>query len=254
MSFISAVVVDHGTPEKAVALVRDLRASPRVRQVVIVENGGPWPEGLGDPSDLGATVVETENRGYGAAVNVGIALATEELLLVSNADLRIPDPAVMELLASELDDAATGLVGPTILRPDGSPDASVSSASPCLRDSIARRLRASPLPPGRHLVDNLTGALLVLRRTTWDLVGGFDEGYFMYFEDAEMCRRVAGLGLHLVRSHAVVVHEVGGSGGPDARRSGWYAASQLRFFRRWRPRWEVLVLRLLRRSPPASRG
>ena len=248
MTSITAVVVDHATPEKAAALVADLRASPLVSQIVVVENGGPWPGGdLAGPR-IGAEVVEVENRGYGSAVNAGAARATGDVLLICNPDLRIPDPRSLDVMAAELEDPATGLVGATIVRPDGSPEAQVSPLQPSLRHSLLPRYRPRPMPDGRLVLDNLNGALLAVRRSTWERVGGFDEGYFMYFEDTDLCRRVADLGLQLVRSEAVAVHEVGGAGASD-RRAAWYATSQLRVFRRWRPRWEVVALQALRRLP-----
>lgn len=247
MRSISAVVVDHATPDKAVALARDLRACPLVQEVIVVENGGPWPEDDVEGESLGLTVVESENHGYGAAVNLGAAMGTSELLLICNSDLRIPDPRALEQMARELDDLEVGLVGASIRRPDGSPETLVSPAQPSLRDSLRRRRRPGSLPDGRLVLDNLSGAFLVARRTIWERVGGFDAGYFMYFEDTDLCHRVAALGLRLVRSDVVVVHEVGGAGGFH-RRAEWYAASQLRFFRLWRPRWEVLLLRALRRT------
>ena len=195
------VVVDNGSRDGSVAALR--RALPAVR---VVEPGG--------------------NVGYAAAANRGTALTTAPVVAVCNPDLevRAGTAAVMlERLEAEPDLAA---VGPALRNPDGSryPSARIH---PALFDAAGHALLGRVRPRNRFTrryrqldvdwdrprdVDWLSGALLFLRRAAVDSVGGWDEGYFMYLEDADLCWRLGRLGWRIAYEPAgEAVHVQGAS-------------------------------------------
>lgn len=238
----SVVIPDHNTLPAAIALAKRLREVPLVEEVIIVENGREVDTVMSGPRP---PIHVVENRGFGAAVNYGARLARAEGLLICNPDISFDRPArAIAALVSPLTDPGVGAVGPSIHRPDGKPETTVSARSPSLLDSTLRKIRPHSAPA---TVENLTGACLAIRRETFLALGGFDESYFMYFEDADLCLRVRRAGLRLMRVDVPVCHSVGASPTAPGARQTWYRDSQARFFRRWRPYPEYLVVRAAQR-------
>jgi GT2 family glycosyltransferase len=173
----------------------------------------------------------TTNVGFGAGVNQGLALASAPLVLIMNPDCRLQGGALGALRAALAAHEACAIVGPRILDPDGSVQGSARGDPNMLTGAFGRRTwlrRALPwLPVARRnvvdldalasgaesvVVDWLSGACMLARRDALCRVSGFDEGYFLYWEDADLCRRLRGGGLHVrYVPAAVAVHKVGHS-------------------------------------------
>lgn len=151
-----------------------------------------------------------ENVGFGRAINLAMAETTAPLALFLNPDAAITAGAV-EGLARELDgQPACGVIGPAISNPDGSiqgsargdPDmlTGLFGRSSTLRrvfpgSALARRnVVVRPGSPGSERmsreVDWVSGACMLVRREAFAQVGGFDDAFFLYWEDADLCRRL----------------------------------------------------------------
>lgn len=165
------------------------------------------------------TIVETlHNLGYGRAMNRGVAFAPpSEYLVLSNPDIEVHEGALssLERFLDEHPDVA--LVGPTIIDGAGDLYPSVrvfpniflaSFHAMCApwwpTNPFTRRYR-SPRRDGR--IDWVSGAFFMVRRTTLQDVGGFDERYFMFAEDMDLCWRIAAAGYQIgFDDRAVVTH------------------------------------------------
>ena len=161
------------------------------------------------------------NAGYGGAINAAVASlpATVEWILVSNPDVIFREGAVDLLVARGNSDPLIAAVGPTILTADGAVYPS-ARAIPSLRYGIGHALlgdlwRGNPWSaayrnenaPHRRDVGWLSGACLLVRRTAFEEIGGFDEGFFMYFEDVDLGHRLGKQGyLNVYEPAAVVTH------------------------------------------------
>jgi N-acetylglucosaminyl-diphospho-decaprenol L-rhamnosyltransferase len=147
-------------------------------------------------------------------------------VVVANADVRFPPDALRALAAAVVAAPDRGAVGPRVVYPDGSPQASArrlptlgTAAGHALFGRVApanrwtRRYRASDADPGRaREADWLSGCVLALRREAFDQVGGFDPGYFLYVEDVDLGTRLRAAGWRLWHDPAIeVVHRVGAS-------------------------------------------
>jgi len=175
----------------------------------------------------GARVVRLDrNAGYGAAANVGVAALPPACtaVLISNPDVTLTTETVSRLREVLVSDPTIGIVGPRILNADGSVYPS-ARAIPSIRTGAGHALfsRVWPRNPWTRRYHSdafrseentdtgwLSGACLMLRRSTFDELGGFNELYFMYFEDVDMGYRAGKRGLRSVYVPGAVVTHVGG--------------------------------------------
>ncbi len=206
---ISAVVVNYNALDHLLECVRSLRADA-VADIVVADNGST--DGSAEAlrhADPGAAWVPTgANLGYGAGANRGAARATGDLLLICNADVVI-EPGTVKALAAALEsDERMALVGPRIEDSSGAlypsprtfPELGVAFGHAFLglvapRNRFTRRYRMldwDHAQTGR--VDWVSGSCFLVRRTAWEALGGFDESYFMYVEDVDLCWRASRAG------------------------------------------------------------
>lgn len=267
---LAIVVVDYGSSallaEHLVAVEHELPAA----LIVVVHN----PTSAAERQAVERLVAErgwtavypASNLGFGGGVNAGVAAALEDetttTLMLLNPDASIGAEATALLVDRARQDPLT-LVGPTVRRPDGRP---WSSGHLLSMHSGAMRSLASTAPsddPGPWM-PWLSGACLVLSATLWRTVGGFDEDYFLYWEDVDLSKRVLdGGGSIVFLPEAVALHDEGGThddgtGGSRAKSPTYYyynVVNRLRFAavhlddelrRRWlrgspRASWQILL-------------
>jgi N-acetylglucosaminyl-diphospho-decaprenol L-rhamnosyltransferase len=223
----AAVVVNHDGGDVLLDCVASLRREGVV-ELVVVDNasrdGSPERVEALDPD---VRVVRTgRNLGYGAAVNRGVALVEAELVLVSNPDVVVHSGALAALVRALAGDPALAFAGPTLLTTNGTryPSARrfpswLDAAGHALlgvvsdRNPFTRRYRMTDLDPdAATLVDWVSGACFVARRRVLEELGGFDERYFMYLEDVDLCWRAHRVGYGIVYvPDATVTHLQGHS-------------------------------------------
>jgi len=226
---VSAVVVNHDAGDTLLECVASLRKEG-VSEVVVVDNASTdgSPERL-HAADPRVHLVRTgANLGYGAGANRGIAVSTGDLVVVSNPDVAV-HPGALDVLGDALRAEATlAIVGPCIVESDGTRYPS-ARRFPSLVDAAGHALLAGLVPQNRFTrryrmgdalshdtgrgvteVDWVSGACFLARRKALEELGGFDESYFMYAEDADLCWRAhrAGWGVAYV-PEAVVTHVQG---------------------------------------------
>lgn len=197
-----------------------------VHDVVVVDNAST--DASADRLEQhhpGVRVVRTgRNLGYGAGVNRGLALLDEELVLVCNPDVVVHAGAVPVLARALSQRPGAAVAGPCILESDGTryPSARrfpswVDAAghavlSPVRPDNpFTRRYKMTDLDPSATTsVDWVSGACFVARRAALSVLGGFDERYFMYLEDTDLCWRARRAGYDVLYvPEAVVAHTQG---------------------------------------------
>jgi GT2 family glycosyltransferase len=179
------------------------------------------------------------NRGFAASVNRLAADFCQDIdhLLLINPDAELAPDTIDQLIAASLASEAEAIVGGRMLRDDGSIDRSSCLARPSFRQSLAFALGVRRWPgcnwldpdelggwcrAGIRQVPVLTGATLLINRALWDRLGGFDEQYFLYGEDVDLCVRAKRLsGETLFTGFAQYVHRGGASSATDTQR--WVA-------------------------------
>jgi len=235
MPEIAAILVDYNAGEALVHALRSIATdlAGRSWEGVVVDNASAddgAAAGVAAFAPAVRRIRNARNVGFGTAANQGIAATTAPLILTINPDARLEPGAVaaLEAVLARHDDCA--LAGPRILNPDGSLQGSARGDPDMLTGLFGRRqlltrwlpwlpvakrnvVDPASLPVGEsHPVDWLSGACLLGRREAFERVGGFDERYFLYWEDADLCRRLRNEGLHVrYVPSAVAVHRVGHS-------------------------------------------
>ena len=201
---------------------------------------------------------QEENLGFAAANNLAAAKAGGEALLLLNADAWL-DPGALDLLAAQISGRPdVGLVAPRLRYPNGRRQFSWSPARGFVGEVLQKARNPFEARAGAHgslarwlarLVGPTwyTAACVLVRTEAFRAVGGFDESFFMYFEDVDLCLRLEAAGWHLAQEPGAVVCHAGGIAG-RSEVDDLYRPSQLRFYRLRRPQWESrLVERRLRR-------
>ncbi|AAT88477.1 hypothetical protein ATY41_07295 [Leifsonia xyli subsp. xyli] len=203
--------------------------------VVIADNGSAdIDETRRVASAHGARVLAlAENHGYGGAVNLAVRTLPESVdaILICNPDI-IVSPRSIEVLRERLDsDERIAAVGPRILNEDGTVYPSARSI-PSLRTGIGHALfvRVWPTNPWTRAYHSerrleardvgwLSGACVLVRRRAFERIGGFDEAYFMYFEDVDLGFRFSRSGYrNRYEPAASVIHHGGLSTRSESKR------------------------------------
>ncbi len=222
---VRVVVVTYFAGDFLPEMVATLQAaSTRNVSVTVVDNGstdGTVEYAAAHP-DL--TLVEPgQNLGYGGGANVGVSESTEPWVVIANSDIAFQPAAIDRLVEAAARWPRAGALGPRILTTDGRLYPSAREL-PSLSRGIGHALfgwlwptnpwtasyRREREDPVEGTTGWLSGACLLVRREAFEAVGGFDESYFMYFEDIDLCERLAKAGWDVVYAPDAVVEHHGG--------------------------------------------
>lgn len=226
----AAVIVNYESGELLIRCIDALRADDSAGPVdiVVVDNGSTD----GSVAALrvhhpDVPVVEPHaNLGYGRAANLGIAATRAPFVLVCNPDTELHAGSARAVLSAFGADPRVAIVGPRILNPDGTTYPSARIA-PTTGVAVGHAVLGQIAPQNRFTreyrqsdaavdeprdVDWVSGAALWFRRSALDRAGGWDERYFMFLEDVDVCRTMTTAGDRVrYEPAAQVTHVVGAS-------------------------------------------
>jgi N-acetylglucosaminyl-diphospho-decaprenol L-rhamnosyltransferase len=226
---ITLSVVSHAQAGLAARLLGDIMSLGRADFQVILTVNVPEPI----PAGSHDVIVNPRPRGFGANHNGAFRRARGEYFCVLNPDIRLPRdpfPALLETLG----DATVGIAAPRIVDAHGHTEDSVRKF-PTVPRLVRKLLRADAGPDyaldaDRVEVDWVGGMFMLFRRTAFERVGGFDERYFLYYEDVDICRRLHGAGYRVVATtRAQAIHEAQRASRRDPRHMAMHARSMLRY-------------------------
>ncbi|HVL40248.1 MAG TPA: glycosyltransferase family 2 protein [Fimbriimonadaceae bacterium] len=233
MASIDTLIVNYRTPELTAAAARSVLSEPETHEVVIIDNAS----GDGSAEHLQRELVGErvrvlaldQNLGFGAGNNAGAATSEADYLFFLNSDAALRVGGLGSLLRT-LNEPNVGIVAPRVCTLDGQEQLDSYGVFPTPRDLLLRRRRQpeNPLAPPW-----VSGVAFLTRRRDFETVGGFDEGYFMYLEDVDLCFRYRAAGLGVLRvPEAEVTHIGGGSRHSSREQKSQYDRSQDRFLRK----------------------
>lgn len=225
-SGVGVVTVSYGSQGVLPDFLESIPAASSHSSFVVVIDNLPSPDSPVARLAAGANAHYApmdSNLGYGAAMNAGVALLppTVRWVLLSNPDVVLTAGAIDELVRVAEQDERIAAVGPALLTADGEIYPS-ARAVPSLRTGVGHALfvnlwvenpwtRAYRNDQATLAVERdagwLSGACLLVRRDVFEKLGGFDPGYFMYFEDVDLGYRMGKAGYRSVYApSAVAVH------------------------------------------------
>jgi GT2 family glycosyltransferase len=244
---VSAVIVNWNTRDllnECLQSLHDPTGEPRVDQTVVYDNGSTdgstammrarWP---------GVSVLAGDrNIGYARACNRALEASCGDIILFINADARLIPGALATMLGRLHSRSRIAVVGPRLVYADGSWQRWTGGRDPSLVSALSYLLFLERLTPSlaersvylaldtreAFMPDWLSSACMLVRRTALDEVGPFDERYFCYMDDVDICRRLRASGWEVwYEPAAVVVHLMGQS---TIRRTGAASPAALRNF------------------------
>lgn len=232
---ITVSVVSHGQGAMVAMLLEDLDRCSGVARVILTQN---VPEGeIPCPASLRPRLTLIRNErplGFGANHNQAFRQCETRWFAVVNPDIRLPtDP--FALLVSALEEHGGGVVAPEVRNPAGGVDDS-ARRFPTL-PGLARKLvgkddgRMATQGTQPQDVDWAAGMFLLFPAGAFREVGGFDERYFLYYEDVDLCARLWRRGQRVVFHPGVaVVHAAQRASRRKLRYMAWHLSSMLRYF------------------------
>ncbi|MGH2935406.1 MAG: glycosyltransferase family 2 protein [Gaiellaceae bacterium] len=241
MKTVDVVIVSYRSRDALRATVEPLAAEPDI-SIVVVDNAS-GDGGLEAVADLPVVTRQLErNVGFAAGCNEGWRLGSAPYVLFLNPDAHI-EPKSVRLLAAALDDdPVMGVVAPLIRSSAGELEYS-QRRFPRIASTFSQALFLHRLFPYREWVDELvrdpkayakrrpvdwvSGACLLVRRELLERIGGWDERFFMYCEDVDLCKRIHDIGFEVVFEPAALAVHAGGASAPRASLLPVLAASKV---------------------------
>jgi len=233
---VTLSIVSHGQNALVNQLLGDIRAHCASRVALVLTENIPDATTL-DVAGLDVPVERIANasiKGFGANHNAAFQRCRTPWFCVVNPDIRMPADPFPALLA-ELQDPHAGVAGPMVRSPAGSVEDSArrfpTVGSLLKKVFVDRRQPDYPTDRGVQDVDWIAGMFMLFRADDYRTVGGFDEAYFLYYEDVDLCRRLrsAGKSVRYIPA-AEVVHDARRASRRNVRLALQHAKSVLRFW------------------------
>jgi hypothetical protein len=245
---VDVVIVNYRSYDELARCLESLSSNqPAVGRVVVIDH----ESNLSAAARISARFPDAEiverstNEGFATGVNLGARLTSAPFLLLLNPDCVVEANAIDRLLAYAQERPDAAVIGPRIVNPDGSLQGSarrfpgISTAIAGRSSWLTRRFPTNPLSR-RNLpclngttapldVDWVSGACMLVRRSAFEEINGMDERFFLYWEDADLCRRLSERGWRTVYLPSATIVHVGGQSSIHAYRESLAAFHQSAF-------------------------
>jgi len=259
---VTAVIVNYNSAPDIFECLDSLRAADHPVDLVVVDNASTdgSPERLAELDDV-RLVRSARNAGFGGGVNLGVRTVDPDgAILLVNPDATLAPDAVSLLVATLDEHPQAAAVGPLVLNPDGTVQPSKRRfptwTQAAMHSTIGvfwpgnpgtRAYVCADLPEDRpSLVGWLSASVLLLRADAFREVGMFDERFFFYVEDLDLCRRFADAGHELwFEPRAEAVHTWGGSTRNASKQLWQHHTNLFRYVRKHSRGWRLAKLPLV---------
>lgn len=252
---ITLIVVNYRSAEYLAKALESLFSFEEERaffEVIVVNN---------DPKESSALVIlqqrfplqiieSDDNIGFGAGNNRGVKLATGRILGFINPDTLWIGAYLRNIVRTFDEKKEIGILGMEMRDTDGREEMWSAGRAPSLvnlfLNNIIPARQAYWKKSGLSFPDRVSGGALFIRKDLFDDLGGFDEAFFLYFEDVDLCTRVREQGFLVARDTATpIVHLGGKSKASVMDQKKYFYASQRIYYKKHRPLWEGVILEVL---------
>lgn len=215
---VSIIIINYQTPKLTSACLKSILSFPHNEREIIVVDNNSSDNSLEIISQEFSQEIEEEkikiipssvNLGFGGGNNLGAKEAKGEFLLFLNSDTLIKEDIFKSALDIFQQDEKIGLISPLLMTEEGLEQKDAYGPWPNLKNLIFKRANNYP--------DWLSGCTLFIRKSLFEELKGFDENFFLYFEDVDLCFRASKLGYKVkVDRNSKVIH-LGGKSLKDNR-------------------------------------
>ena len=249
---ISIVILNYKSERHLPRCIESLQAHlfDASYEILIINNDSEPIKSISPSVNL--RIIENEtNDGFAKACNKVAAIAQGKILFFLNPDTEIVSGNIMDLMKS-LRDSSTGVVSPQLVTPSGEVQLWSAGYEITLWEVLCNNfgfIRSKNLWKENNLPqpDWTSGAALAISQELFQKIAGFDENFFMYFEDVDLCKRVRQEGLKILILPSVQVLHLGGQSSPDSsRQKKHYYASQDYYFKKHCGFFSLFFLKTLR--------
>jgi GT2 family glycosyltransferase len=210
---ITSIVVSYNCLESLKLCLQSLTDQKGVdNEIVVIDNdSGDGTQEYLKKEGIKA-ILSTSNLGYGRAVNLAANEATMKYLFILNPDTEVPSGSLNALYRYARASEEIGLISPVLRHPDGAPQLSarhfpgrldflVGRGSPLFKLGLAREKTAGYIWPENENpleVPAVSATAVLIERELFCRIGGFDERFFLYLEDLDLCLRIRESGLKIM--------------------------------------------------------
>lgn len=252
---LSIIIVDYKSQKYSLPLVFDLekRLEHLKFEIILVDN---------DPGNNNALVFQKEferfknvkvikakeNKGYGAGNNLGAKEAKGEYLLLLNPDIEVCDDAIEKMLDFLAKHSEVGAVTSLLYHLDKKLQRNFFGNFQHLAGITIKRWWNLPVDLSKDFfyVDMVSGAAMMLKRELFEKISGFDENFFMYIEDDDLCRRITKLGYkNAVLTTAKIIHFEGQSS-TSFEKKKFYYKSQDYYWQKHYSSFQTALMKIIR--------
>jgi N-acetylglucosaminyl-diphospho-decaprenol L-rhamnosyltransferase len=232
---ITVSIVSHGHGRMVEALLRDIGNCPEVTRVVLTINVPEQEPAV--PASLAGLVIVQHNaapKGFGANHNAAFQLAAGEWFCVLNPDIRMPENP-FPILLEEIERQQAAVIAPAVFSPTAKIEDSIRRFPTPI--SLAGKMLGGG--GGRYSfevgdetfdADWVAGMFMLFRADDYRALGGFDEGFFLYYEDVDICARLWKAGRPVLACpKAQVIHDARRASRQNLRYMRWHAGSMARY-------------------------
>ena len=270
---LDVIIVDYNAGRLLGECLESVRDDPAVDlgNVTVVDNASSDDSAQDARDRFGVHVLDTgRNAGFAVANNVGLAASTAEYVLLLNPDTRLDSGGIASLVEFMDLNPAVGLVGPKLVDANGVLQLSIGNYPTVLREAFECLFLHRAFPKaatrwadsvwdgaayaGAKRTDWVSGPVMLARVSALREIGGFDEGFFLYSEEIDLCHRLTDAGWEVWYCPDVVFVHVGGEFDANPALAVENQRSKLRYFLKHEGRLRmllfsaVIVLRLAIRS------
>lgn len=220
MDLVTVIIVNYNSGSLLTEAVKRVLNSTIPVQVIVVDNASNDESVQELKTSLGACdnlmiIENAENLGFSAANNRAVPYALGKFLLFLNPDCFVDSVTIGEAVKHFNQDSNLGMIGCLILNEDGTEQSGCRRNMPRPWQALMRVLKLNkffphiesfkdfnltktPLPSSPLEIEAISGAFMLLRRDAFELVGGWDEEYFLHCEDLDLCMRFAIAGFKIL--------------------------------------------------------
>lgn len=236
-ALVSVIMVNYNTRDLLLRCIESVVQNSRdcAHEIVVVDNASADGSAQAVASRFPTIklIANSDNSGFAAASNQGAAVSAGNLLLFLNPDTIVHPEAIRRMRDFVLSAESVGVVGCKLLNGDGTLQQSSWNDFPgigwCWKSALylnSPKLCEPEVDEGAVEVSHLLGACIMVRRELFQQLRGFDEKYFLYMEETDLCYRARKLGLrNYLLPSAAVVH----LGQQSSLQAGDWTSSQLQF-------------------------